>query len=190
MGFGADGLEGDVGAVAAGLEEFFVVRMERYFKCRGLVMLTISVGFMVGTAQKLLVKRPTQRKVVFFASSGRVALISSAAWSLPCVVISTSDVFAGTILKTYIHVRHIVFFAPELLPRRQSMQDQVLESVDLVRRSSNINQLLSLLLRSCHDSDLHHVLEEVGHTENSIGILCTGVSILLRQIIQLDIAIP
>jgi hypothetical protein len=52
------------------------------------MVLTISIGFIMGYDQKLLVNSPTQRKVVFFASSGRVDLMSSAAWSLPYTIVS------------------------------------------------------------------------------------------------------
>jgi hypothetical protein len=45
-------------------------------------MLTISAGFIIGYDQKLLVNKPTQRNVVFFASSGNCDLMSSAASSL------------------------------------------------------------------------------------------------------------
>jgi hypothetical protein len=54
----------------------------------GDMVLTTSIGFIMGYDQKLLVNSPTQRNVVFFASSGRVALMSSAAWSLPYTVVS------------------------------------------------------------------------------------------------------
>ena len=64
-----------------------------------------------------------------------------------------------------------MLFAPQLLPRRQSMQDQMLQRLDLIRRSSNINQLLRLFLRSGQSSFLQHVLEEVGHAEDGIGAL-------------------
>ena len=81
VGLRADGLEGDVGAVAAGLG-LFLSACGMWF-VRGAVLLTISVGFIMGNCQKLLVKRPTQRKVIFLAREGNWAFMSSAAWSLP-----------------------------------------------------------------------------------------------------------
>jgi hypothetical protein len=81
VGCGGDGLEGDVRAVAAGLE--FCWSESGLGASERVDGLTISVGFIIGNCQKLLVKRPTQRKVVFLASSGNWDLMSSAAWSLP-----------------------------------------------------------------------------------------------------------
>ena len=51
------------------------------------------------------------------------------------------------------------------------MQDQMLERLDFISCSGNVDELLSLLPRSSHGTVLRHVLEEVGHTENSIGSL-------------------
>ena len=53
-------------------------------------MLTISVGFIMGKDQKLLVNMPIQRNVVFLASSGNCALMSSAARSLLLSNVSAS----------------------------------------------------------------------------------------------------
>jgi len=86
---GLCGLDPNVGAVASGLAEWRVLVWIWFcgsfrsfpFRCS----LTTSVGLNIGYAQRLLVKNPTHRKVVFFASSGKWALMSSAAWSLPCV---------------------------------------------------------------------------------------------------------
>jgi len=51
------------------------------------------------------------------------------------------------------------------------MQDQMLERLDFISCSGNVDELLSLFLRSSHGTILRHVLEEVGHAENSIGSL-------------------
>ena len=54
------------------------------------------------------------------------------------------------------------------------MQDQVLESLDSISRSGDVDELLSLLLRSSHSSQLQHILEEVGHAENGSGTLSSS----------------
>jgi len=69
-----------------------------------------------------------------------------------------------------------MLFATQLLPRRQSMQDQMLQRLDLIRRSSDIDQLLRLFLRSSQSALLQHVFEEVGHAEDSVGALLTIAS--------------
>jgi hypothetical protein len=73
------GLGPDVGAVASGLR---IVSFESSISFLSRGQLTISMGFIIGYDQRLLVKKPTHRKVVFFARSGNCALMSSAAWSL------------------------------------------------------------------------------------------------------------
>ena len=47
-------------------------------------LLTSSVGFILGYAWKLVLKKPIQKKVTLCATDGKVALMISAAWSLPC----------------------------------------------------------------------------------------------------------
>ena len=64
-----------------------------------------------------------------------------------------------------------MLFAPQLLARRQRMQDQMLQRLDLIRRRSNINQLLRFFLRSSQSSLLEHVLEEIRHAEDGVGAL-------------------
>jgi hypothetical protein len=54
--------------------------------------------------------------------------------------------------NTHIHMRHV--FATQLLARGKRMQDKVLETRDLVRRSGNVDELLGLLLRGGHCSEL------------------------------------
>jgi hypothetical protein len=52
--------------------------------CVDIDLLTSSEGFIMGYAWKLVLKKPIQKKVVFWATEGRVSLMISAAWSLPC----------------------------------------------------------------------------------------------------------
>jgi hypothetical protein len=46
--------------------------------------LTSFVGLIMGNAWKLVLKKPIQRNVVFWARDGKVSFMISAAWSLPC----------------------------------------------------------------------------------------------------------
>ena len=53
------------------------------------------------------------------------------------------------------------------------MQDQMLQRLDPIRRSSDIDQLLRLFLRSSQSALFQHVFEEVGHAEDCVGALST-----------------
>jgi hypothetical protein len=87
---------------------------------------------------------------------------------------NTSPTLSQNQTKTHVQMRHIIPFPSQLLPRRQRMQDQMLERRDLIRRSSDVNQLLRLLLRSSHRSEFEHVFEEIGHAEDGVGALCSS----------------
>ena len=173
VGGWSGGLGPDVGAVASGLR---IISFESSFSFLSRGQLTISMGFIMGYDQRLLVKNPTHRKVVFFARSGSCVLISSAAWSLLCCKLSvyseTSRV--PTTEVTHIHMRHIILLSTQLFARGECVQDQVLQARDVVRRSGDINKLLRLLLRGGHGSQVQQVLPEIGDAEDSIGALESG----------------
>ena len=76
-------------------------------------------------------------------------------------------------------MRHIVLFASQFFARRQSMQDQMLQRLDLLSRNGDVEQLLRLLLRSSQSALLQHVFEEVGHAEDSVGSLLMIASAVL-----------
>lgn len=64
-----------------------------------------------------------------------------------------------------------MLFASQLLARRQSMQDQMLQRLDLIRRSGDVDQLLRLFLRSSQSALLQHVFKEICHAEDSVRAL-------------------
>ena len=116
VGGWSGGLGPDVGAVASGLR---IVSFESSFSFLSRGQLTISMGFIMGYDQRLLVKKPTHRKVVLFARSRNCALMSSAAWSLLCENSQKkNESRISTTKDTHIHMRHIILLSAQLFARR------------------------------------------------------------------------
>ena len=65
-------------------------------------------------------------------------------------------------------------FATQLLPRMEGVQDHMFESRNLVCRSGNVDELLSLLLRGSHGSNVQKELVEVRDAEDGVGTLESG----------------
>ena len=124
----------------------------------------------MGYAWKLVLKKPIQKNVVFWATDGRVSLMISAAWSLPWNFRQPRGLLKRYLRGlTYVKVRNKCI--RKLLASRQGVEDQVFQRSDFASRSGNVDKLLSFARSGILRALLEQILKYVGDTEDCVAVL-------------------